>query len=94
MKSIPIASVATLATDSNGQDCIYVINEALWFGSTMENTLISSNQVRAFDVQLWDNPCDTNHDTYIHNTTSDHILPMDMDGIICLRRPVRPLSMR
>ena len=90
MKSIPIASVATLATDSNGQDCIYVINEALWFGSTMENTLISSNQVRAFDVQLWDNPCDTNHDTYIHNTTSDHILPMEMDGIICFAETRAP----
>ena len=59
-----------------------VINEALWFGPTKEHTLISSNQVRAYGVQLWDNPCDPNHGLFIHNTTIYHIVPLYMDGIV------------
>ena len=67
-----------------------MINEALWFGPTMENTLISSNQVHAFDVQLWDNPCNPDHGLYIHNTATDHILPMEMDGIIAFAETRAP----
>ena len=40
MKLVPIASVATLATDVNGEEVIFIIHESLWFGHQMEHTLI------------------------------------------------------
>ena len=82
MKSVPIATVATLVTDAAGQQCILVINEALWFGPTMKHSLISTNQVRSYDVHLWDNPCDPVHCPAIHNTTTDRLVPLEMDGIV------------
>ena len=82
MTLVPIALVAMLVTDKNGEECIFVVNEALWFGPAMENSLISSNQVRAYGVQLWDNPCDPDHNLFIHNMTTDHIIPLEMDGIV------------
>ena len=68
MASVPIASMATLVTDVDGQECFFVINEAFWFGPTMEQTLIFTNQVHSYVVQLWDNPCDPHHRLLIHNT--------------------------
>ena len=82
MKSVPIASVATLATDAHGEEVIFVIHESLWFGHQMEHTLLSSNQVRANDVDLWDNPCDQYHDLAIYNQSSDHPVPLHLDGIV------------
>ena len=82
MASVPIATVATLVTDVDGQECIFVINEALWFDPTMEHTLISTNQVRSYGVQLWDNPCNPAHGLLIHNTTTSHIVALEMDGIV------------
>ncbi len=82
MASVPIATVATLVTDKEGQQCIFVINEALWFGPTMKNSLISTNQVRSYDVQLWDNPCDPFHPPAIHNTTTTHLVPLEFEGIV------------
>ena len=32
LKSVPIASVATLATDAKGNEVILVLHEALYFG--------------------------------------------------------------
>lgn len=81
MKSAPIASVATLATDVHGEEFIFVIHESLWFGHQMEHTLLSLNQVRANDVELWDNPCDQYHDLLIYNPSSDHPVHVAMDGI-------------
>ena len=82
MASVPIATVATLVTDKEGQQCIFVINEALWFGPTMKNSLISTNQVRSYDVQVWDNPCDPVHPPCIHNTTTTHLVPLEFEGIV------------
>ena len=82
MASVPIAAVATLVTDADGQQIIIIINEALWFGPTMRHTLVSTNQVRSYGVQLWDNPCNPHHPLAILNTTTSHLVPLEMDGIV------------
>ena len=80
LKSIPIASVATLAIDSKGKEVILVIHEALYFGDRMNHTLLSVNQLRAFDVSVWDNPCDPNHSLSIEADNST--VEMKVDGIV------------
>ena len=49
----------------------------------MEHTLLSSNQVRANDVTLWEHPCNSYHGLSIYNPSSDHPVPLHMDGIVC-----------
>ena len=92
MKSVPIASVATLATDKDGREVILVINEALWFGQQMDHSLISSNQVRANEVELWDNPCDSLHEMCIYNPASDYPVPLEMDGIVAFAETRAPTT--
>ena len=91
MKSVPIASVATLATDENGTEVILVINEALWFGQQMDHTLISSNQVRANNVELWDNPCDP-RGMSVFNPASKNPIPLEMDGIVAYAETRAPTT--
>ena len=59
--STPIAMVATVAVDSMGQEIVLVIHKALYFGDLMHHSLPSVNQVRSYEVPLWDNPCDPYH---------------------------------
>ena len=92
MTSVPIASVATLATDKDGREVILVINEALWFGQQMDHSLISSNQVRANEVELWDNPCDSLHEMCIYNPASDYPVPLEMDGIVAFAETRAPTT--
>jgi len=80
LKAIPIASVATLATDTNGNEVILVIHEALYFGDKMQHTLLSVNQARAYDVSIWDNPCDPNHSLSIE--ASGTTVEMRIEGIV------------
>ena len=70
MKSVPIASVATVATDIDGRDVLLIVHEALWFGAAMSNSLLSSNQVRSSGVRIWENPCDTAHILSIYDEAS------------------------
>ena len=56
---MPIVSAATAFTcQSTGQTYILVINEALWFGDRLENSLINPNQLRFGGIIVNDNPFD------------------------------------
>ena len=90
MKSVPTTSVAMLATDDHGEEAIFVIHESLWFGHQMEHTLLSLNQLCANDVELWDNPCNQYHNLVIHNLSSNHPVPLAMDGIVCFMESRAP----
>ena len=59
--SISIATVATVAVDLMGQEIVLVIHAALYFGDLIHHSLPSVNQVRSYEVPLWDNPCDPYH---------------------------------
>jgi len=60
MKDIPVARCATAYTHpATGTTYILVFNEALYFGKSMDHSLINPNQVRSFGIPVSDNPFDT-----------------------------------
>ena len=62
IKDIPIASAATAITDENGVTYILVVNEALYFGSTLDHSLINPNQIRHYGIPVSDDPYDPNRE--------------------------------
>ena len=56
-RNIPIVTASTAYTDQEtGEVFIIVINEALWFGDSLSNSLINPNQLRFAKVHVQDNP--------------------------------------
>ena len=58
IQDVPVARVATAWKDRDGATQILVVNEALYFGSEMDHSLINPNQIRHFGVVVNDNPYD------------------------------------
>ena len=59
LNDVPIVSGATAWDDTaSGQVFILVINEALYYGTKLDHSLIKPNQIRAYGVPFWDNPYD------------------------------------
>ncbi len=57
INNIPIATVTTAWSNPHtGKNYIIIINEALYFGSSMDHSLVNSNQQRAFGIEVYDNP--------------------------------------
>ena len=57
VKGVPIVSAATAWTCmETNRTYILVINEGLWMGETMQNSLMNPNQLRAFGCIVQDNP--------------------------------------
>ena len=52
-----------------------VFNQALWFGISMGQSLISTNQFRSHGIQLSDNPYDQNKPLGIVDLDSDWYVP-------------------
>ncbi len=45
VKDVPVTRFTTAFTDENGAKHILIINKALFFGSTMDHSLINPNQI-------------------------------------------------
>ena len=59
MYNVPIVSDATTVTDIiTGNSFIIVINEALYYGKKLDQSLINPNQLRCYETMVWDNPFD------------------------------------
>ena len=58
MKDVPIATVATGITTDDGRVYVLVFNEVLYFGDTMDHTLVNPNQIRHYGVSVSNNPFD------------------------------------
>ena len=43
---------------TTGETYILVINEALYYGTKLDHSLINPNQIRAYGIGFWDNPYD------------------------------------
>jgi hypothetical protein len=78
IKDVPVAQVATAMTMDNGEVIVLVINEALWFGKTMDHSLINPNQIRAFGIDVSDNPFDESKDFGINH--DECFIPFDTAG--------------
>jgi hypothetical protein len=60
LEGVPIVAGATACDDTaTGMTYILVFNEALYYGSKLDHTLINPNQVRNYGIAgFWDNPFD------------------------------------
>ena len=63
IKDVPIATVATAWSDPNtGESFVIIIHEALYFGNSLDHTLVNPNQIRAFGIDVYDNPYERDYD--------------------------------
>jgi hypothetical protein len=77
------ADVKIVTWDSpSGETYILVFNEALWFGSDLDVTLINPNQCRYYGMQICDDPTDLNRDLSIVNPISEVTIDMEMRGTL------------
>ncbi len=59
IQNVPIVTGATAWTDpTTDETYILVINEALYYGTRLNHSLINPNQIRAYGIDFWDNPYD------------------------------------
>ena len=59
IEGVPIVSGATAWTDpGTNQTYILIINEALFYGTKLDHSLLNPNQIRKFGIPFWDNPFD------------------------------------
>ena len=57
--NVPIVSGITAWDDLViGQIYTIIINEALYYGTKLDHSLINPNQIRAYGISFWDNPYD------------------------------------
>ena len=80
MVNVPIVSGATAYDCSiTNQTYILVFNEALFYGSKLDHSLINPNQLRSYGVHFWDNPYDENHQLSI-DTPCGLFMPLMSKG--------------
>jgi hypothetical protein len=76
-KDIPIASAATAYDDpETGETIILEFHQGLWFGNTMEHSLVNPNQCRMNGIDLCDDPFDKHRKLMIVDHLSGHEIPL------------------
>ncbi len=82
MKSVddvPVATVATAYTTPEGMTLILIFNEALFFGSKLDHSLINPNQIRSFlETPVCDDPFDPFRPLGIDH--SEAFIPFETEG--------------
>jgi len=78
MKDIPIATCMTAYTDEYGKTHILVFNEVLWFGTSMDHSLVNPNQIRVTGFPVSDDPFDDTRGFGIQ--TPNLFIPFKTDG--------------
>lgn len=81
---VPIVTACTAYQDpKTGQTYILVLNEALWFGDDdgMDHSLLNPNQLRNYQIDVYDNPWDKTN--YLHiETYSELQIPLKTKGTV------------
>ena len=76
MENIPVATAVTAYNDPLSVNTVmFVFNQALWFGISMGQSLIATNQVRSHGTQLSEDLCDQNRPLGIVDLESDWYVP-------------------
>ena len=74
LENVPIVSGATAWDDPiTKQTVILVINEALYYGTKLDHSLINPNQIRHYGIDFWDNPFDKERGLHIHADSTTNI---------------------
>ena len=78
--NIPIVSGATAWTNPNTRETILLIfHESLFFGSSLDHSLLNPNQIRHNCIDFWDNPYDPAHELSIV-IDGEIIIPLQFQG--------------
>ena len=84
IKEVPIVTACTVWTDDNtGKEYLLIGEQFLWFGSSLNHSLINPNQLRANYLNVQDNPFEP--DIGISGNTNDDddvFIPFDTTGTI------------
>ena len=76
---VPIVTGATAWTDqATGETWIILIHEAIWMADTMPHSLINPNQLRAYGIDVKDNPL--RGPLFIADAKTDIRIPLQMVG--------------
>ena len=59
IEDVPVVRAATTIQDENGGIFILIVNEALYFGPSLDHSLVNPNQIRHYGIQVSDNPFDS-----------------------------------
>ena len=60
ISDVPIATVATAWSNTHtGDSFILIFNEVLYFGASLDHSLLNPNQMRHYGVDVFDNPYET-----------------------------------
>ncbi len=80
--NVPIATVATTWSDPiTGQGFILILHEVLYFGSSMNHSLINPNQLRHYGITVYDNPYDRAPDRALRiEVDDDNQIPLYSQG--------------
>jgi hypothetical protein len=75
IENVPLVTGATAYNDppSNSTTFILVFSEAFYFGTKLDHSHINPNQIRAYGIPLWDNPCNVAHSLSIEVNPSLYV---------------------
>ena len=77
--NVPICTYVTDLTLDSGKVVILDFEQGLWFGNTMEKSLINPNQCRKFGIQICNDLTDPHRKLGIE-ASEDLFIPMKMEG--------------
>ena len=78
IQNVPVVTGATAWTiPQDGTLIILVFNEVLWMGDQLDHTLVNSNQMHAYGIDMQDNPFS---DQLLSIMTGDHTVPLHTQG--------------
>ena len=75
---MPIQRVATVIRDEHGHVQILIVNQELYYGASLDHSVINPNQTRHFGIPVSDNPYDSERDFGINH--DDQFIPFKSEG--------------
>ena len=91
MEKIPVVTAVTAYDDPlSGNTVILVFNQALWFGRSMGKSLVATNQVRSYGVQLSNDTYDQNSPPGIVYRDSDWYISFTVQQYFSVVEPRAP----
>ena len=78
IQNVPIVSGATVYDNpDNGESILLIVHEGLYFGQTLDHSLLNPNQIRQFGNTYQDNPYSSEP---LGITINDITIPLTTDG--------------
>jgi hypothetical protein len=92
LKTVPIASIATVFIDTNGNRILLVVHQALYLGDKHAGCLVNPNQLCSYSLAMHDCPSqfDSSSQHSIYSPQSNMHIPLQLDGIISFFESCQP----